>query len=183
MQLKQNTKSGKNAIKKKCTLCEKDRFKNIKYCYSCWRKETKRKAEEKKTKKLEKKKTTKKWIKKVTDKLIKDIDRLFQIYIVGKNKECCYCGNVCQVAHHFITKKRSLFLRYEEMNAVPLCNRCHCLIHQSQESTITFISGNFLIKTFGSDTIYYLERNKGHIVLNRDEFVFEQNERLKKLTN
>ena len=56
-------------------------------------------------------------------------DRLFQQYITGKYKRCEICGRPTQVAHHYFVKAVSSSLRYEEKNAIPLCNGCHFKFH------------------------------------------------------
>jgi len=47
--------------------------------------------------------------------------------------ECIICGHSDQTTfHHYIPKSRSLSLRYDIMNGVPLCNmKCHYKIHHS----------------------------------------------------
>ena len=42
---------------------------------------------------------------------------------------CESCGQPTQVAHHFFEKSRSNRLRYDIKNLIPLCNSCHCKIH------------------------------------------------------
>ena len=59
-------------------------------------------------------------------------DRALQNLIRIKHKdELCWCcgGNYIQVGHHFITKSSSNALRYYLPNIIPLCQKCHCLVH------------------------------------------------------
>lgn len=53
-------------------------------------------------------------------------------------KEACLYtwGDICEVCrkpanafHHFIPRSKSLFLRYDVLNGVPLCRSCHSKIH------------------------------------------------------
>jgi len=87
-------------------------------------------------------------IKKPNKKTLRNkADRLLQEYIRIKHKgETCYlCGvNPVSVGHHFIYKSQSLALRYVLDNIIPLCNNCHCLIHNQpsrQNARICFKRG------------------------------------------
>lgn len=56
-------------------------------------------------------------------------DALLQSLVRAKNAHCEACGAKCQVAHHWIEKSRSSYLRYNLDNLIPLCNSCHSKIH------------------------------------------------------
>ena len=59
-------------------------------------------------------------------------DKLLQSYIRLKFKGvlCYNCGErYVEVGHHFFTKASSNALRYYLPNIIPLCNKCHCLVH------------------------------------------------------
>jgi len=59
-------------------------------------------------------------------------DKLLQDYIrfVNKGMLCYYCGiRPVTVGHHFFPVSNSLATRYYLQNIVPLCQRCHCLVH------------------------------------------------------
>jgi 5-methylcytosine-specific restriction endonuclease McrA len=62
-------------------------------------------------------------------KLRNQADRLYQEYVLNNHKKCLLCGNVCEVGHHFIRKANCLATRYFKLNLIPLCQKCHCLIH------------------------------------------------------
>lgn len=74
-------------------------------------------------------------------------DKLLQDYIRLKYKNVlCYgCGErKVEVGHHYITKANSNALRYYEKNIVPLCKKCHCLVHAQPhliEPKICFLLG------------------------------------------
>jgi hypothetical protein len=38
--------------------------------------------------------------------------------------------------HHFFPKSTSSALRYNIKNGIPVCNKCHCRIHSSDDPTI-----------------------------------------------
>ena len=76
--------------------------------------------------------TTKKKKKKKKDKRIqlkRDLDKLIQEIYVRKYPRCLVCPNKTSEMHHFIPKSRSLFLRWDERNLIPLCKKCHCSHH------------------------------------------------------
>lgn len=49
--------------------------------------------------------------------------------------ECLICGGKLSTWHHWIPKSRSLFLRYNIKNSIPICNVCHYKIHFSSKPT------------------------------------------------
>lgn len=49
--------------------------------------------------------------------------------IKALHPQCEACGHETQVAHHWIEKSRSLHLRYDIRNLIPLCHSCHAKIH------------------------------------------------------
>ena len=69
--------------------------------------------------------------------LAKKADKLLQILVVKLNPTCICCGDPSSVAHHFIYKSQSNYLRYSIKNCVPLCFKCHFLIHHSKSSELS----------------------------------------------
>ena len=63
-------------------------------------------------------------------RLQKDLDKLMQEIYVKKYPICLVCGNKTTEMHHFIPKARSLYLRYDERNLIPLCKGCHLKHHK-----------------------------------------------------
>ncbi len=52
--------------------------------------------------------------------------------IVKLTTPCCEaCGHETEVAHHWIEKSRSTFLRYDFRNLIALCKSCHAKIHNT----------------------------------------------------
>lgn len=56
-------------------------------------------------------------------------DRAMQDYFRSVKTHCEMCGRPYQVAHHFITKASSNYLRYDERNLIFICNSCHSKFH------------------------------------------------------
>ena len=73
-----------------------------------------------------------------TDKgRLKDkMDKLLQQINVPLNPKCIVCGAPTSEMHHYIEKKKSLFLRWDKRNIVPLCRNCHCRHHFSGDPRI-----------------------------------------------
>ena len=46
---------------------------------------------------------------------------------------CTVCGKPAVQMHHFVPRSRSKVLKYDVMNAVPLCKNCHYKIHFSSK--------------------------------------------------
>lgn len=79
--------------------------------------------------------------------MLKDkMDRLLQKIQVPRNPKCIVCGEPTSEMHHYIEKKKSLYLRWDERNLVPLCRPCHCKHHFSGDprivQTILQVKGN-----------------------------------------
>ncbi len=89
--------------------------------------------------------------------------RLKDIYI-----RCLLCGGGPVVGHHFINKANSLALRYDWNNLVPLCQRCHLLIH-----TQPAIPTAKIAQIKGAKWLAYLEKIKR--VLIKDNLKFYEN--------
>ena len=68
--------------------------------------------------------------------LKRELDKLIQQIYVRKYPYCVVCNNKTDEMHHFIPKSRSLYLRYDKRNLIPLCKRCHCLHHVSGDVNI-----------------------------------------------
>ena len=62
-------------------------------------------------------------------KLKLEADRALQDHFRATKTHCELCGGQYQVAHHFIWKSQSNYLRYEVKNLIFVCNRCHSKFH------------------------------------------------------
>lgn len=68
--------------------------------------------------------------KNVKKDLIKELETLWKeacVYIWGDI--CEVCGRPANTFHHFIPRGKSLILRYDILNGIPLCQSCHSKIH------------------------------------------------------
>jgi len=72
-----------------------------------------------------------------TKKLKAKADKLFQILIRELHPNCLCCGQPTSVAHHFIRKSKSNYLRYAVKNGIPLCVKCHYEIHSWREGELS----------------------------------------------
>ena len=71
-------------------------------------------------------------------KLITKADRALQDFYRWKYKgtPCESCGKPFELAHHFIEKSRSTYLRFRKINLIFICNSCHSLHHQFHDSSV-----------------------------------------------
>lgn len=98
-------------------------------------------------------KPNKKTLQKKCDKLLQEIGR--KTY-----DKCLVCGKPMDCLHHYISKGRSNFLRYNWKNLIPICTSCHCKIETAKAHEIT---GRItLIK--GKKWLEWLENNKNTYV-------------------
>ena len=68
-------------------------------------------------------------------KLKAKADRAIQDYFRTIKTKCELCGKPYQVAHHFIWKSQSNYLRYDEKNLIFLCQPCHSKFHSFPDPT------------------------------------------------
>lgn len=69
-------------------------------------------------------------------KLEKTADKLLQMAEVPKNPNCIVCGEMTNCMHHVVYKSQSNALRYNPLNLVPLCSKCHTRLHFSGDPAI-----------------------------------------------
>jgi 5-methylcytosine-specific restriction endonuclease McrA len=62
----------------------------------------------------------------------KTCDKLLTPLVKKLSPKCLLCGNPTQVAHHHVHKSKSLVLRYDLRNLIPLCNGCHFKLHYNE---------------------------------------------------
>lgn len=62
-------------------------------------------------------------------KLKREVDKDWQLKGMEEWGKMCFCGNPAAYCHHFFYKSSYPALRYERLNAIPICPRCHTLIH------------------------------------------------------
>jgi 5-methylcytosine-specific restriction endonuclease McrA len=83
------------------------------------------------------------------DKFLQEIGR--QVYT-----RCLVCNADYSCLHHFVHKSQSTALRYDWTNCIPLCAKCHSLIHIGQNELIT---ANIVVFK-GSGWLAELEKKK-----------------------
>lgn len=107
-------------------------------------------------------KLNKKWIKECSEKY--------------GNEICEVCGNPFSAFHHWIPKSRSLHLRYDVKNGVPLCVKCHYKIHFSHKPTEIQEICNIIENKRGKEWVSYIKENekvKVHKTLNYLQKLYE----------
>ena len=78
--------------------------------------------------------------KSATSKMQKKCDRLLSPIITEMHPVCLLnglednlnCAYESQVAHHHVHKSKSLALRYDLENLIPLCTHCHLMLHHNE---------------------------------------------------
>jgi len=162
-----------------CKLCSKPRYANTSWCLTHYKKRQKENEIAKKQRKIEKHKTTKTYQKEVTDKLIKKADKLYQEIGRLQNKECYLCRGTYSCLHHFVRKSQSLNTRYDLDNGIPICVKCHCSIHQGENSELE----GRIVQKKGFVWFDKLIAKKHTIITNKLEFVKSEHERLTNIYN
>ena len=93
-------------------------------------------------------------------------DKLIQEYYVPKNSMCLICGYPTKEMHHFIQKKQSRALRYDEKNLIPLCKSDHFKIHFHGDPAII----KDIIDIKGDDWFDYIQSKRHQIQKENKEF-------------
>ncbi len=65
-------------------------------------------------------------------------DRLYQEIgrMMYEDKGCLICGGEYSCLHHMFPKSTCSALRYNIHNGIPICQKCHCRVHSSDDPTI-----------------------------------------------
>ena len=108
-------------------------------------------------------------------KLKEEADRAMQDHFRRIKTHCEMCGGQYQVAHHFIFKSQSNYLRYEEKNLIWVCQKCHYKFHNNYSQSMVAQ----LIKQRGQKWSDWIETRKR--LLKRDNRI-ELQEIIKKYT-
>ena len=104
----------------------------------------------------------------------KKCDSLLSPLVIKLNPKCLLCGNPTQVAHHHCHKAKSLNLRYDLKNLIPLCGKCHLKLHWNESFWASKI-----VQIKGLRWFSYIEKNK-EIILRYPDYK-KIYKRLKKL--
>jgi len=56
--------------------------------------------------------------------------------MLKKHRHCLLCPKLASTCHHFIRQSQSNFLRCDERNLIPICQKCHYLWHHGGKAEI-----------------------------------------------
>ena len=110
-------------------------------------------------------------------------DKLLTPIVRKLTPKCEACGNDTQVAHHWIEKSRSNYLRYDLRNLIALCQSCHTKIHNRFGNSVTgcLDVADIIIQKRGKKWKKQLDKDSA-ILIKRDVYwATEHYERLKQL--
>lgn len=173
--IKKPKKIAKVKKEKICKECQAKVYATSKYCYKHHRENERIKKEEKAKKKKERHESSNVFKKEVEKKLIKTNDKLYQELGRQLYNNCSICGGEYSCLHHLVRKSQSLYTRYDIRNGIAVCVKCHCLIHQAQDSIIEAR----VIMDKGDEWLKEMEAKRRVIVYNKLDFLKEKNEMLK----
>ena len=54
-----------------------------------------------------------------------------------EHPQCMFCNQEANTCHHFIRQSRSNYLRCDSRNLIPICQSCHCRLHNGFESIMS----------------------------------------------
>jgi len=63
-------------------------------------------------------------------------DRAVQDFYRALHLKCEVCGAPAELVHHFIEKSKSNYLRFNGINLIPICRKCHFKHHNAGDATI-----------------------------------------------
>lgn len=105
--------------------------------------------------------------------LKRHLDRLIQQIYVKKYPKCLVSDDPTDVMHHFVPKSRSLYLRYDVRNLIPLCKSCHAKHHWGDPKIHAII-----LKKKGWDWYENLNKDRQKVMKNTMGNLREIKERL-----
>lgn len=95
------------------------------------------------------------------DKLLTPIVKnLHPICLLYRQPDNPNCLKFTQVAHHHIHKSKSLRLRYDLENLIPLCSHCHQMLHHNESYWASVI-----VKIKGIEWFEYLQKTKNELMV------------------
>lgn len=88
-------------------------------------------------------------------KQMEKCDEIFSLYIRYRDRKCVLCSSVedLQCSHYF-TKKSHSSVRWYEINAHAMCDKCHCRHHNQGEHEYAM----WMLDKYGRDMIDFLEQ-------------------------
>jgi len=93
-------------------------------------------------------------------KLRKEANELWQQACLKKWGSNCVCGERAVQVHHFIPKSRNGLMRYDIENGVPICQKCHYIIHFSADPTEVYRVVDLIRRKRGKGWIEYIDDKK-----------------------
>lgn len=99
----------------------------------------------------------------------KKCDALLSPIIIKLHPKCLLCGGQTQVAHHHCHKSKSLILRYDFKNLIPLCHSCHFKLHFNESYWASII-----VKIKGLRWFSYIEKTKNKLMVGEDKINYEK---------
>ena len=105
---------------------------------------------------------------KTIGQLKKQADRALQDFFRKIKTKCEICKNPYQVAHHFIKKSQSNYLRYDIKNLIFICQSCHSKFHSFSDALMTV----WVYRLRGAKWMKYIEKHR-HLLKkdNREELM------------
>ena len=105
-----------------------------------------------------------------TDK-IRRLEKQADLYLQSKytplNPQCIVCGGQTHAMHHVVFKSQSNALRYNPLNLVGLCAKCHTRLHFSGDPTIL----GTIIKKKGIKWFNQLQKERHQICKHTEEYL------------
>ena len=99
----------------------------------------------------------------------KTCDKLLTPIIIKLFPKCLLCGNPTQVAHHHCHKSKSLILRYDLKNLIPLCHSCHLKLHFNESFWASKI-----VQIKGLKWFKYIEKKKNKLLVGKDKIDYQK---------
>jgi len=94
---------------------------------------------------------------------------------------CTGCGCSANTFHHFIPKSISNNLRYDVYNGVPICNRCHYIIHFSHDTLKRRALEEAIISKRGDEWLEYIKTEKPKRINKNKMWLEEQIQALERI--
>jgi len=98
---------------------------------------------------------------------------------------CAVCNGQANTFHHFVPRSRSLRLKYDVMNGVPVCQKCHSILHYITKNPLDVYRAVETIKQKrGQEWVDYIEKAKEEKGNFRSiKFLTEQRNKIKDYLN
>jgi len=115
--------------------------------------------------------------------LARKAERLWKkVALLKWGDRCLVCGKPASTFHHFIPRSRSLVLKYDVENAIPICTKCHYKIHFSSNPVEVAEIVDLIKKKRGEEWVDYIDEKRKILShgLNNIKWYEEQIKKLKR---